>query len=465
MQLFDNIENSRVLSLEELAKMIEGIISSAFDRGYWVKAEMARLNLYPQTGHCYPDLVEKEGNTIKAQMRGTIWAGTYQKISKQFMEVAREPLRDGLQILFFASVRFHPQYGLSLQINDIDPSYTLGQMARERMETIRKLKESSLFDLNRNLSFPPLPKRIAVISVSTSKGYSDFMNILEKRAGNFRFLVKLFPALLQGDKAVDSITAQLKEIRKSISGFDVVAIIRGGGGEVGLSCYDDYRLAREVATFPIPVLTGIGHSTNETVVEMVAAANMITPTDVAYSLVARFQVVAERLEQISNIVSDYARELITGNKTLLRDLVERLQEQTRSRLDQQRLRMDMTLRDTLQQTRLLLRSEKEKFVSSLAVLRLGPKRSILREKDILFNQVRWLAAGILAGHEKENARIRLAESRLNLLDPVNTLKRGFSITYYRDKPLKDASSVEPGDVITSQLYKGKIRSIVKSKEK
>ena len=328
------------------------------------------------------------------------------------MEVAREPLKDGLQILFFASVRFHPQYGLSLQINDIDPTYTLGQMARQRLETIRRLKEEGLFDLNRRLAFPVLPKRVAVISVSTSKGYSDFMNILENRSGNFLFLVTLFPALLQGDRAVDSIMGQLKEIRKSIQRFDVVAIIRGGGGDIGLSCYDDYRLAREVATFPIPVLTGIGHSTNETVVEMVAAGNKITPTDVAYSLVDRFQVNYDRLEEIKNIVSQYAVELMSGNKALLHDLAIRLQVEAKSQLDGQRKRIDFTVGNTLQQSRLMLRSEKEKLVSNAVILRVGPKKALLREQDSIQNRVKWILALVTAFREKENVRLQMAENRI-----------------------------------------------------
>jgi exodeoxyribonuclease VII large subunit len=420
MQLFGNAEGERVLGLEELARMIEGVISDSFGRGYWIKAEMARLNLYPESGHCYPDLVEKDGRTIKAQMRGTIWAGNYQRIAKQFLDVTREPLRDGLQILFFATVKFHPQYGLSLQISDIDPSYTLGQMARDRMETIRRLREEGLFDKNRSLDFPVLPKRIAVISVQTSKGYSDFMNILESQAAEFHFGVMLFPALLQGDKAVDSILGQLKTIRKLKGHFDVAAIIRGGGGDVGLSCYDDYRLAKEVATFPIPVLTGIGHSTNETVVEMVAARNKITPTDVAYSLVEHFRGLAGRLQEIGDILSEFSRELFEDQKLLLKNLAGRLQEETFHHMEAQRSRM-----------------------------------------EVLFKLI---SIDISAYTERKKATLLLAESSIRLLDPRNTLKRGYSITLLNNKPLRDASQASAGDIITTELYQGKISSTVNKKE-
>jgi len=462
--MFGNWEQERAISLAELALMIEGVIAEAFNRGYWVKAEMAKLNLYPESGHCYPDLVEKEGRTVKAQMRGTIWAGNYQRISRKFLDITREPLKDGLQILCFATVKFHPQYGLSLQISDIDPTFTLGQMARERLETIRRLKEEGVFGQNKQLPFPLLPKRIAIISVSTSKGYSDFIKILESYSDKYRFRVSLFPALLQGDKAVDSITRQLNAIRKYSDLFDVVAIIRGGGGDVGLSCYDDYRMAREVAAFPLPVLTGIGHSTNETVVEMVAAGNKITPTDVAYSIVRQFENFSARLDEISGIIFTFAANLLSENDEIIHDLADRLQEETVSQLDLQRRRIDSMMRDTLQKSRLLLGSQNEKIASAGAVLRISPKRSVTREKDLLGNRMKWLSSTLTSYLEKERARQNLTENRIRLLDPVNTLKRGYSITYHKGKPLREAAGVSSGNAIATRLFRGEIISIVQSKK-
>ncbi len=462
--MFGKAENEQVIGLAELAGMIEEAISGSFRRGFWVKAEMARLNLYPESGHCYPDLVEREGKTVKAQMRGTIWAGTYQRIARQFLEVAREPLHDGLQILFFASVRFHPQYGLSLQINDIDPSYTLGQMAREKMETLLKLKEDGVYDDNRKLPFPMLPKSLAVISVTTSKGFSDFMQIVESRSDQFHIHVTLFPALLQGEKAVASIQGQLKAIRKRAIAFDAVAIIRGGGGDVGLSCYDDYRLAKEVATFPLPVITGIGHSTNETVVEMVAARNKITPTDVAYSIVEQFENFSGKLEDISEFISSYARELLADSKELITRLAGALQKETLYRMEEQRRMVSDLVGDTLQQTRLRLQLEKEKLNAAKTVLHKGPKRILYQESEMLSGKSRWFFAGVWRLTSAESSKIKLLENQLRLLNPVNTLKRGYSITYHEGKPVRKASALKEGDTLDTHLYQGKIISIVKSKE-
>ena len=459
--MFGNLEQEKAIGLSELAGMVEGVISENFERGFWVKAEMARLNLYPESGHCYPDLVEKEGRLIKAQMRGTIWAGNYQRIARKFLEIAREPLTDGLQILFFATVKFHPQYGLSLQISDVDPTFTLGQMARERLETLRKLREEGIFDQNRSIPFPLLPKRLAVISVATSKGYADFLRILEGYAHRYQWQNVLYPALLQGDRAVDSILGQLKAIRKNLHNFDAVAIIRGGGGDIGLSCYDDHRLAREVATFPLPVITGIGHSTNETVVEMVAAINKITPTDVAYFLVEQFENFESRLDKISETIFGFAVELLSENKKDLQSIAERLQDETLHHMGAHAGKLDALAKDTLQHTRFRLMAEKEKISNSFAILRLAPQRNVRQESETLANKAKWLSSAISSSLVKETSRLNMAANQVRLLDPVNTLKRGFSITYHHDKPLRQASLTADGDIIKTLLYQGEIISIIK----
>jgi exodeoxyribonuclease VII large subunit len=461
--MFGTGNQEMAIGLAELAGMIEGVISTSFDRGYWIKAEMARLNLYPESGHCYPDLVEKVGGKTRAQMRGTIWAGNYQRIAGKFLEITREPLKDGIQILFFATVKFHPQYGLSLQISDIDPTFTLGQMAQDRLETIRRLKEEGIFDSNRKLPEPLLPKRLAVISVKTSKGYSDFLNILEGFSPRYHFHISLFPALLQGDKAVESIRGQLKAIKKIPGAFDAVAIIRGGGGEVGLSCYNEYSLAREVALFPLPVVTGIGHSTNETVVEMVAAQNKITPTDVAYYVVERFAAYEERIDEISDFIARFANDSLNNGHEILKTLAQRLQEEAIFQMNSHRARVDTMVLNTLQKTRLRLKSEKEKLATFTAVLRIGPKKSLLREKEMIEHKARWLGGAFKLQYDSEKNRVHLAESKIRLMDPVNTLKRGFSITLHNGKSINHAGELKTGDIITTKLYQGKIISTVKSK--
>ena len=429
-----------VLTLSQLTAGIARVFDESFPDPFWIKAEIAKLNHYPGSGHCYPSLVEKEKGQIRAEMRGTIWANDFQRINANFIKVTREPLKEGIQILFRALVKYHPVYGLSLQIIDIDPSYTLGEMAREKMETIMKLRNEGLFERNKQLELPLLPKRIAVISVKTSKGFSDFINILENNAWGYAFTCVLFPALLQGDKAIDSIAGQLRVIGRLAEHFDAVAIIRGGGGDVGLNCYDHYLLAREVTLCRLPVLTGIGHSTNETVVEMVAAYNKITPTDVAYFLIQQFHNFSVRVNGCQEKVVKHTREMVDTEKRRWGDLSKRL----------------------LLQTDNLLKLEKNKLQLAGSRLRFKPGLLIREKKIGLKNRADWFSMRTSQLMNQQMQYVVAMDQRLHLLDPVHVLKRGYSITYLNGKPLLDPSGLEPGDSIETQLYKGNICSEIKS---
>ncbi|MCZ2339245.1 MAG: exodeoxyribonuclease VII large subunit, partial [Chitinophagales bacterium] len=207
-----------------------------------MKAELYKLNYFPKSGHCYPELLEKRDEKIVARIDGMIWRDDYLKIDKSFINTTGENLKDGITILFKAGVEYHPINGLKLHIREIDPNFTLGELARQKNACIQKLKDEGLFDRNRNLPLPVLPKRLAIISVETSKGYRDVMDVLEGNEYKYVFITSLFPALLQGDTAIASILGQLQNIERRQSEFDLVLIIRGGGGDVGLSCFDDYKL-------------------------------------------------------------------------------------------------------------------------------------------------------------------------------------------------------------------------------
>jgi exodeoxyribonuclease VII large subunit len=435
----DNLTQGSVLTLSQLTAGIQAVIEGSFQLPLWIKAEVAKLNHYPGSGHCYPSLVEKEKGTIKAEMRGTIWANDFTRINGNFIKITREPLKEGIQILFRAFIKFHAVYGLSLQIIDVDPSYTLGEMAREKMETIRRLKSEGLWDRNRELELPLLPKRIAIISVKTSKGFSDFINILENNSWGYAFSCALFPALLQGDKAVESVAGQLRLIGRLAEHFDAVAIIRGGGGDVGLNCYDHYQLAREVAMCPLPVLTGIGHSTNETVVEMVAGYNKITPTDVAYFVIQQFHNFSARISESREKIIAFSRELLEEEKRRRGEMEKRLILQTNSLLQ-------------LEQGKLQLAGSKLRYRPGL----------LLREHRIsLVNKSGWLAKNVTLWFNGQKQFLNSQEQKLQLLDPKQVLKRGYSVTYLNGKAVTDAALVHAGDVVITKLYHGDIKSEVK----
>jgi exodeoxyribonuclease VII large subunit len=459
-----NLYNPEVLTLTQLTAGIARVFEESFPNSFWIKAELAKLNYYPGSGHCYPSLVEKEKGTIKAEIRGNIWANDFQRINQKFLQVTKEPLKEGIQILFRALVKYHPVYGLSLQINDVDPSYTLGEMAREKMETIIRLKNEGLFERNHLLPMPLLPKKIAIISVNTSKGFSDFINILENNAWGYTFSCVLFPAILQGDKAVGSIIGQLRRIDRFADYFDVVAIIRGGGGDVGLNCYDNYLLAKEVAMCRLPVLTGIGHSTNETVVEMIAGQNKITPTDVAYFLLQCFHNFAARIEESRLNIITLSQELLEEERKGWGELCKKVIMLTENKMRLEKGSLELLSGKMISGSRTILATHKH-FIS-LAESRLRFKPGLLiKEKGIyLENKSEWFAMRVNQLLTNQKAVVEKLEQQVQLLDPQNILRRGYSITYHDGKPITDAARVNNGDLITTRLYKGELNSEIKSKK-
>lgn len=282
------MEERKVFSLSEVTDSLEINIKRNYPNSFWVKAEISKLNFYKYSGHAYPELVEKKEGKIVSQIRSIIWQSDFQRINAKFLQILKEPLKDDIGIVCRARLNFSSVYGLSLIIEDIDPLVTLGNLEKEKNDCIERLKKEKIFSLNKEKELTFLPQRLAIISVGTSKGYSDFIQTIEENAKGFKIFTYLFPSLLQGDGA----SVQLREALSVIEGvkdyFDCVLIIRGGGGDIGLSCYNDYMLCHKIATFPLPVLTGIGHSTNETVAEMISYANFITPTALADFILDRF---------------------------------------------------------------------------------------------------------------------------------------------------------------------------------
>ncbi|MEA3478180.1 MAG: exodeoxyribonuclease VII large subunit [Bacteroidota bacterium] len=437
------INNRKVFSLLEVTGSIEKTLSARYASSFWVKAELLKLNHYPKSGHCYPDLVEKLDGTVVAQIRANLWKDDFQQINQVFLEVTKEPLKDGINILLNARINYHPVHGLALQILDIDPNYTLGDMIREKLETIRKLKEEQIFDRNKSLKLPLLPKRIAVISAVTSKGYSDFRNKIDKNPFGYRFFYMLFPSLLQGDRAVKDMLKQLACIRKVKDHFDVVAIIRGGGGDVGLNCYDNYKFAKEIALFPLPVLTGIGHSTNETVVQMVAYKNNITPTDVADFLIQQFH-------NYSVVLEERQRKIIEFAKQILKDHSNYLMTSGNSIIRESKFIFDKS-KQSLTNFQSSVRN------NSVNILRTN-RAGLMQQTKMFIIQLKNLI------HQK-NSDLNQLENHIRMLDPKNVLKRGYSITRLNNKAILSPDEVIKSDILVTELYSGKIKSIVESSNK
>ena len=453
-------ENRKIFTLIELGKSLRSVIEKTYATTYWIKAEIARLNYYPRSGHCYPELVDKTGNVIQAQMRSTIWAADFKRINKDFQNVAGEQLREGMSILFRASVSYHPVYGLSLQIWEVEPSFTLGEMALEKSKNIERLKKEKVFDRNKSLKMPLLVRRVAVISVETSKGYRDFLQIMESQAKKYEWWHFLFPSVLQGDKAAEGIISQLRIIRKAIKRFDMVAIIRGGGGDIGLNCYDDYNLAREIATFPLPVITGIGHATNETIAEMAAWSNKITPTDVAYFVVDKFRSFEQRVTNAGTVVLSRAKSFLAFQDQKLNHLKTSAIRLPFYRITGEKNRLQSLSSGIVNQVRELQQKEKDILGEASRRLSLVSPKTLFYQRCILDSQVSLLSGAVKQFRIQTDNRLASLDRAVLLLDPVRVLKRGYSITTHKGKSVTDVEQLKKGDELITRLFSGSVTSTI-----
>ena len=458
----ETFNNHTVYSLSDVAMSIHKVIERTYNRPYYIKAEILKLNYYPYSGHCYPELVEREGNTIKTEMRAIIWSANFQDINRRFVQITGEPLKENIRILCLATVQFSPKHGLALHIENIEPSYTLGEMVRNRQEVIDRLKKEQVFDLNRELPMPTLPKRVAVISVETSKGYSDFMQTLHQNEQGYKFHTELFPSILQGDKAITGITSQLQKIEQRRDDFDVVVIVRGGGGDVGMSCYDDYDLTHRVATFPLPVLTGIGHSTNLTVTDMVAHARFITPTEVAVSLIDHFRRFEEQLnDNMSRIVQNVRSRLAETRQTLVltetafQYKLPKIMDGHRNRLGELSKTLVYKSKELTMNATFRLKSLAQEADRNMQVRLNGEWQRLDRLRE-------QLPKGTAAMLQKRVRECDNIDGKLRLLSPENVLRRGYSITLKEGRAVTDAKSLQPGDRLVTRFYEGEITSTVNS---
>jgi exodeoxyribonuclease VII large subunit len=455
------MDKPAAISLSELAEQISSAMRARFDDPVWVKAEIHKLNYYSQSGHCYPDLVEKSNNKIKAQMRATIWAGDYQRIDSRFLAVTRKPLGDNIVVLFLARVHYHPLYGLSLNIIDVDPTYTLGVLEYEKQKAIVGLKAEGLFDRNRGLMLPVLPSRLAIITVESSKGYQDFVGIIRSKGARFAISYHIFPALLQGDKAVTSLINALSLVKARHHDYDAVAIIRGGGGDIGLDCYNHPDLARQVALFPIPVLSGIGHSTNETIVEMIAHTNLITPTDLAYFLLSHFFEFEARLSQSAKGITQGVRELADNARIRTVLLANAIGAISQRRLEQEKVRTEMIIR-SITNGAIQISSHAARSLEKLLIsLEYAPQRHLFSAGSELKNMHLRLANLSKLITDRQEKHLEHTERQIQHLDPANILRRGYSITRLQGKVLKSSEEIESGSIVETELFKGRVISEVK----
>ena len=409
------------LSLYDLNTLVRRSLEQCLPDEYRVQAELSEVRVHPATGHCYVEFVQKDprSNNLVAKARGVIWSNVFHLLRPYFEESTGQMFTAGIKVLVQVTVSFHELYGYSLTVQDIDPTYTLGDMARRRREILAQLKADGVLTLNKELPMPVLPQRIAVISSASAAGYGDFCHQLEHNPRGYYFRVELFPSIMQGERTESSLLAALDRINQRLEYFDVVVIIRGGGATSDLSCFDTYLLAAACAQFPLPIITGIGHERDDTVLDSVAHTRVKTPTAAAECLIARMDEAADRLQQLSEHIYNGVSARLQRERTRLQGCRQRIPASSIRCLSQARLQLTSARKD------------------------------LHRAVDALLT--------------RQRHRLELLQQRITDASPQKQLARGYSITLKDGRAVKDASSLKPGDVLTTRVYKGEIQSIVKPK--
>lgn len=405
------------ITLSELTDQIQQTIRLTFGTPVWIRAEISELRENPG-GHCYLELIEKDSNSdaLLAKTKATIWASTYRMLKPYFESSTGQSLRSGLNVLVAVSVEFHGIYGFSLNIRDIDPTFTIGEMAARRLRIIRQLEEDGIVEMNKQLALPELPQRIAIISSPTAAGYDDFCNQLNNDTSHFAFYTKLYPAIMQGEQAEASIIMALEKIYENTELFDVVVVIRGGGATTDLACFDSYELALNCAQFPLPIIAGIGHQRDISILDMVAHTSVKTPTAAAEFLISNLQFAENK---VLNIVAD------------IQYLIKNKIENEFRFIDQTQMRIKQTLRSWVIQKTHLLDRQKSRLRSNVRLQLL-----------------------------KQNNKLVLLEKNIETHSPNFLLKHGYTITSINGKRITSIKQVKTGDKIRTFAADGEFVSEV-----
>ena len=452
--------SKEVFTLKQVAQSIRKTLESRYERTYWVKAEIYKMNLFP-SGHAFPELVQRTDGKIVANLSGVIWKTNYGRIAKQFEATVKEPFSEGKEVLMLVKITFSEVYGLSLHITDIDPSYSLGALHKLKLETIDALNKLGILQKNQSLSLS-LPKRIAVISAESSKGLSDFMQVLSASQSQIGISTFLFNATVQGDQAVESILQAFNKIERVRQYFDAVVIVRGGGAEVGMSCYDDFKLCKRIAEFPLPVLCGIGHSTNLTVAEMVAYSHAITPSVLASDLLQEFELKLNELHAICTNLNLVQSKLLTNIKNTFNQTVSKINGVTKWRFERINNQLNTIEQRSIQEAKQILSFHKQYISSSPIAIQTLVKKSHQIEhhrRTMLQQQLTFTMNRMV---DKNGIMIESLEKQVQLMSPSAVLARGFAIARSNGKAVLSKTELRPGTMIQIELSDGTAEAEVKS---
>ncbi len=466
-------------TLSQLNQSIKDTLQDAFPTTVWVVAEVSEMK-ENRSGHCYLELIEKEGYDILARSRATIWSYTFRMLKPYFETTTGQQFSQGIKILVQVTVEYHPAYGLSLNVKDIDPTYTVGDMAMQRKEIIRRLQTEGIFEMNKELELPLVPQKIAIISSATAAGFQDFMNQLDSNEFGFNFYTKLFEATMQGTETVPSIIHALERIFQYEDFFDAVVIIRGGGATADLSSFDDYDLAFNITQFPLPIITGIGHEKDDTIIDLVAHTRMKTPTAVAEFLITGVARFYERLLDMENEIVQFVRNTIDDEQNRLERIAASLnfsvsgfisEKQTRitkmgnelqqnvSQFSFKKIYEINSLKHDLESAVSLWFVEtKNRMEQKRRVLKRVVGESLLKENATLVHYKDLVTSKSRNMIFREQEKIHINENSVRLLNPENILKRGYSLTLKDGEIVKSAEQIKINDEIETRFTDGKVKS-------
>ena len=411
------MNSNKHITLLELNRLVREVIESEMPHEYWVEAELSECR--ESRGHCYMELIEKDEHSATpiAKASAKCWAQKWMLVRPYFERTTGQRLAAGMKVLLKVYPQFHEAFGFSWIVTDIDPTYTMGDMARKRQEIIRQLKEEGVFELQKELELPVFSQRIAVISSETAAGYGDFCNQLSDNPYGFQFRTWLFPAIMQGEGTGQSIIVALEKIYTIINQFDCVVIIRGGGATSDMSGFDTLELAENVANFPIPIITGIGHERDESILDMVSHMRVKTPTAAAALLIDHLKIVLDTINNSQNsITRSVQQKLSTLNAQLL------------------------TVSEAIPRLFSIVKTRHEARLDAF-----GQKIPMLIERRLT----------------NTCHQLEILEEKVKSLDPQLLLKRGYSITLHNGKAVRDPRQLRQGDEIETRLEKGTLKSIIK----
>ena len=429
---------TKTLSLFELNSLVADVINTTMSRSYWVEAELSEVR--ENRGHCYMELIEKNENSNVpiARASAKCWSNIWSAIKPYFIRITGQQIRAGMKVMLQVHAQFHPQYGFSWIVDDINPEYTMGDMMRKRQEIICQLKEEGVYDLQKELNLPLFAQRIAVISSATAAGYGDFCNQLENNELGLYFHVELFPAIMQGDNVESSIIASLNHINNREEEFDCVVIIRGGGATADLSGFDTLGLAENVANFPLPIITGIGHERDESILDMVSYRRVKTPTAAAAYLINHLTSTLIRVENAQSTIIDYVKKALEIENMRIKHIGAQIPVLFS-----------------------IVRTKQEARLESLFQRLFTASKELMKQSDFLLLSLQQRVQPAVRGRlSSEHHRLDVLEHRARLLDPTLLLKRGYSITLHNGKAIHNANDLKIGDTITTLLEIGQIESKV-----